>query len=29
VVVLPGETHSLNKNTAAVGAAVVAWLTAA
>jgi len=29
VVVLPGETHSLNKNTAAVGAAVVAWLTRA
>jgi predicted alpha/beta-hydrolase family hydrolase len=29
VVVLPGETHSLNKDPAAVGAAVVAWLTAA
>jgi uncharacterized protein len=29
VVVLPGETHSLNKNPAAVGAAVVAWLTRA
>jgi predicted alpha/beta-hydrolase family hydrolase len=29
VVVLPGETHSLNKDPAAVGAAVVAWLTRA
>ena len=29
VVVLPGETHSLNKNPAAVGAAVVTWLAVA
>ena len=28
VVVLPGETHSLNKNVSAVGAAVVGWLSA-